>query len=97
MRSLPPNTPWTRGGTCTYTRPGSGEASGAGTRALAEAGAPVIEGSAEILREWGVAPRARRAQASEDGLPEGDRLAMLLKEEIDGNCALKGGEAFWRA
>jgi DNA processing protein len=76
---------------------GIGGSVGAGTRALAEAGAPVIEGGAGILREWGVAPRARRAQALPDGLPEGDRLAMLLKEEIDGNCALKGGEAFWRA
>jgi DNA processing protein len=41
---------------------------GAGTRGLAEAGAPVILGYADILREWGLrkkAPEARELPASE--------------------------------
>jgi DNA processing protein len=69
---------------------------GAGTRDLAEAGAPVISGAAEILRDWGSTPCAVDPRAQPGNLPEGDRLAMLLSEEIEGNCALRGGEVFWR-
>ena len=71
-------------------------ATGAGTRRLAESGAPVISGSAEILREWEMKPRAARAGLPGQELPEGERLAALLKEEIAGTCATRGGETYWR-
>jgi len=69
---------------------------GAGTRRLAESGAPVISGSAEILREWEMKPRAARAGLPGQELSEGERLAALLKEEIAGTCATRGGETYWR-
>ncbi len=70
---------------------------GAGTRRLAESGAPIIRGSAEILRDWGMKPRADRACLLPKELPEGERLAAVLKEEIAGACATRGGETYWRA
>jgi DNA processing protein len=71
-------------------------AAGAGTRGLAEAGAPVISGTAEILRDWSLSPAASGTHARAPGLPEGDGLAMLLGEEIEGSCALEGGKILWR-
>jgi DNA processing protein len=68
--------------------------SGAGTRRLAEAGAAVIEGSAAILREWGIAPRVEAAPRP--NLPEGKRLAWLLKNEIAGTRAARCGPPDWR-
>jgi DNA processing protein len=76
---------------------GTTGAAGAGTRRLAETGAPVVRGSADIMRDWGMNPRAERAGFLPEGLPEGERLATLLKEEIAGTCATKGGETYWRA
>lgn len=70
---------------------------GAGTRRLAETGAPIVNGSAEILRDWGMKPRAERASLLPKELPEGERLATILKEEIAGTCATRGGETYWRA
>jgi DNA processing protein len=86
---------------------------GAGTRRLADCGAPVIRGSDDILRDWGMAPgkcaeyRAgtrsadsapgrKQTHAFPHGMAEGERLALMLKEEINGACAVKGGEPFWR-
>ncbi|MGA2377931.1 MAG: DNA-processing protein DprA [Spirochaetia bacterium] len=69
---------------------------GAGTRRLAEAGAPVIRAAAEILSEWGVAPRAPEQGSPSAQLPAGERLAMMMKEEISGACAQRAGETYWR-
>ncbi len=45
---------------------------GAGTRHLAESGAPVIRAAAEILTEWGIAPRAREhGVTGVHGFPKG--------------------------
>jgi DNA processing protein len=76
---------------------GTTGAAGAGTRKLAEMGAPVVREAADILRDWGMNPRAQRAASRQEVVPEGDRLATLLKEEIAGACATKGGETYWRA
>jgi DNA processing protein len=75
---------------------GTSGATGAGTRRLAETGAPIINGSAEILREWGMKPRSIREVPLRE-LPDGERPAALLKEEIAGACATRGGETYWRA
>ena len=72
-------------------------AAGAGTRRLAEAGAPLVHGSSEILRDWGMKPRTDRAVLPPAEVPEGERLAAVLKEEIAGTCATRGGETYWRA
>ncbi len=69
---------------------------GAGTRRLAETGAPVVHGSAEILRDWGMKPRADRTFLLPEQLPEGERLATILREEIAGTCSTRGGETYWR-
>ena len=69
---------------------------GAGTRALAEAGAPVINGAADVLRDGSWAPRASDMSAFQCELPEGRRLAMLQGEETEGSCALEGGDIVWR-
>jgi len=70
--------------------------SSGGTRHLADAGAPVASGASDILREWGV--RSRRAEPEPDGegLSTGARMARMLECEMDGSCALKGGETYWR-
>jgi DNA processing protein len=68
---------------------------GAGTRHLAESGAPTVHGAADIMKEWGVAPRAATPSAY-DKLPEGQRLAMVTKEEISGACVQRAGETYWR-
>ncbi len=75
---------------------GTTGAAGAGTRRLAETGAPIIHGSAEMLRDWGMEPREVRTVVLADELPEGERLAAILKEEIAGTCATRGGETYWR-
>jgi DNA processing protein len=67
---------------------------GAGTRALADAGAPVIGGAAEIL--GGVGARAAAESEISPELPRADHLARLLGEESEGSCALEGGEIVWR-
>ena len=69
---------------------------GAGTRRLADAGATVIHGSADILREWGV-PQGHQAGSSlPRKMPQGERLARLLEEEIAGTRAQRGGSPHWR-
>jgi DNA processing protein len=69
---------------------------GAGTRALAEAGAPVINGAADVLRDGSWAPRASDMSAFQQVLPEGRRSAILPGEETEGSCALEGGDIVWR-
>lgn len=71
--------------------PGS---AGAGTRRLADAGAPVVSGAADILRDWGMSATAFPIEAA-CGSAAG-YLSRTLKEELDGNCAVHGGETYWR-
>jgi DNA processing protein len=66
---------------------------GEGTRQLAQSGAPVIHDAAEILHEWDVVPPARAERAP---LPEGERMARDVKDEISGACARRAGETYWR-
>jgi DNA processing protein len=70
---------------------------GAGTRHLADAGAPVIGAASEILRAWGIVPRAHEEGIPAKALTEGERLAMLMREEIRGNCTQRAGETYWRS
>jgi DNA processing protein len=55
---------------------GTGGTAGAGARALADAGAPVIHGAAALLAEWGMLPRAGLACGVQaDGGEAGDMRA----------------------
>jgi DNA processing protein len=71
---------------------------GAGTRRLAEQGAAVIEGGADILGDWGwelqgAESRYQRAQ----GPPNtGKRLAGALEEELAGRIVCRSGRVFER-
>ena len=67
---------------------------GAGTRRLADSGAPVIAGAADLLHDWGMLGRARMIEPLDVG--EAGRLARLTQEELDGACAVRGGETYWR-
>ena len=69
---------------------------GDGTRKLAQSGAPVIRDAAEIIEGWGLVPRVRVQRKSIRQLPEGERMAVIMKEEISGACAQRGGETYWR-
>jgi DNA processing protein len=70
---------------------------GAGTRRLAEAGAPLLCGAAELLADWGREPRPHAAPAHEHGMAEaGTRLAALLEDEMRGACTTRAGEGYWR-
>ena len=69
---------------------------GAGTRRLAESGAPAIHGAKAIFRDWGIIPPPTRPHDPPAGISEGRRLAAVVKEEIDGTCARRAGEAYWR-
>jgi DNA processing protein len=75
---------------------GCAGSAGAGTAALRESGAPVIEGAADLLRDWGTSAPADDTHPETADLPAGGRLAMLLREEIQGSCVLKDGEPLWR-
>ena len=67
-----------------------------GTRRLADDGAPVAAAAEDLLREWGLRGRSSSTEAELAGLAPGARMARLLEHEIDGSCALKGGETYWR-
>ena len=69
---------------------------GAGSRRLAEAGATVIRGSADILREWRITTPRRAASSPPKQMPQGERLARLLEDEIAGMRAASGGAPYWR-
>ncbi len=68
---------------------------GAGTRKLAESGAPVIEGGADVLREWGMEMKKDAPpHPSENGM--GEEIARLVEGEISGSCARRSGQTLWR-
>jgi DNA processing protein len=73
----------------------SGPCSG-GSRRLAQDGAPVASGAEDLLREWGLRGPSATTAAGLACLPPGARMARLLEHEIEGSCALKGGETYWR-
>ena len=73
---------------------GSQGNAGAGTRRLAEAGAPIISGAADLLHDWGMSGRDLTIESP--GRSEAERLAWMMKEEMDGTCAVRGGETYWR-
>ena len=69
---------------------------GAGTSQLAASGAPVISGARGVIEDWGM--NYREAGAASVPLDEtaGEALARTMKQEMDGTCAVKGGEVYWR-
>jgi len=69
---------------------------GEGTRELARSGARVIRDATQILDEWRIAPRTSAGRESSLPLPEGERMAAVVKEEINGACARRAGETYWR-
>jgi DNA processing protein len=69
---------------------------GEGTRQLAESGAPVVHGAAEVLGEWGVALRTPAPREPARHISEGERMAVTIREEISGACAQRAGETYWR-
>jgi DNA processing protein len=69
---------------------------GAGTRHLAELGAPAIHGAQAIFRDWGIVPVTPRPRVPPRGGSEGARMAALVEEEIGGACTRRAGEAYWR-
>ncbi len=71
--------------------PGS---AGAGTGRLADAGAPVISGAADILRDWGMSATAFPIDSRHGSAA--DFSSRTLEEELDGNCAVHGGKTYWR-
>jgi DNA processing protein len=76
-------------------RAGLAGSAGAGTRKLAEAGAPVIEDGAGVLREWGMEARAAD-EPRPPGKQTGAGLAELVECEISGACARRSGQTLWR-
>ena len=69
---------------------------GAGTRSLADAGAPVITGAREIMRDWGLEYREPRGAGGPPGESSGEALARIFRSEMEGACATKAGETYWR-
>jgi len=69
---------------------------GEGTRQLAQSGAPRVHDAADILGEWRIAPRPRAEREPSRQLPEGERMAAVLRGEISGACAQRAGETYWR-
>ncbi len=80
---------------CVHSAGLSGSA-GAGTRLLADAGAPVVDGALELLRHWGRPYREAPGHGPRPGESTGERLARIMKEEMEGTCATKAGETYWR-
>jgi len=69
---------------------------GAGTSRLAESGAPVISGARDLLRDLGREFREAKGQGAPQGESTGEALARTMKDEMDGACATKAGETYWR-
>jgi DNA processing protein len=73
---------------------------GAGSRGLAEQGAVIVEGAADILNEWGWAERSTGREeraAQEQGCQHpGLQLARALEEELAGRIVFRGGTVFTR-
>ena len=83
---------------------GTDSAAGAGTRALVESGAPVIQDARCVLKEWdwplreGVAPRLAQGDTGAWTSVPGDvgqRLARQLELELSGKLSSKNGEMYW--
>ncbi len=70
---------------------------GAGTRRLAADGAPVIAGARDIFRDWGREYPEAAEPGALPGESTGQRLARIFKGEMEGACATKAGETYWRA
>jgi DNA processing protein len=70
---------------------------GAGTRSLADAGAPVIERACDVLKGCGVEDREPFADRNSTGGPlePGPELARLVEGEISGLCVRRGRQTFW--
>jgi DNA processing protein len=77
-------------------REGTTGAASGGTRKLAESGAPIATCAADLLREWGRGSCDAKPAHDLENLSTGARMARMLECEIDGSCALSGGEAYWR-
>jgi len=69
---------------------------GEGTRWLAEYGAPVISGAKELLNDWGRDFREPSSAAALPGESETDARARAFEAEMEGACATKAGETYWR-
>jgi DNA processing protein len=69
---------------------------GTGTRRLAEAGAPVIHGARDLMQDWGLEYRDTRGQTGRPGETTGQALGRIMKGEMEGACATKAGETYWR-
>ncbi len=69
---------------------------GAGTRRLAESGAPVINGARDLVQDLGREFREARGRRARKGESTGEALARVMNEEMDGACATKAGETYWR-
>ena len=68
---------------------------GAGTRQLAQSGAPVIRGAQDLMRDWGIVYRETE-QTARPGETAGETLARTMKEEMDGACTMRAGQMYWR-
>ncbi len=73
-------------------RAGLEGSTGAGTRRLAESGAPAVSGAEEILRDWGMEASRIAIAVGETGM----EIPRLVKGEISGSCARRRGLTLWR-
>ena len=62
----------------------------------AESGALAVHGAREIMSDWGREYRETHGQDAPRDETTGERLARELEGEMEGACAMKGGEAYWR-
>jgi DNA processing protein len=67
---------------------------GAGTRGLADSGAPIVFGFTDVFREWGIETEPKRLEKESPGT--GAELACLVSAEITGLCARRRGQTLWR-
>jgi DNA processing protein len=71
----------------------------AGSRRLAEQGAAIVDGAADILRDWGWTGRIREESAALPTVTESTRggLARLVEQELAGSVVLRAGKVFERS
>ena len=48
------------------------------------------------MGDWGLEYRETRGQDAPEDETTGACLVRVLKGEIEGDCAMKGGETYWR-